>query len=171
MCKLRQCLATARRWQLAALAAVVLLGGAICVDYWRAGTLVLEWRTEPKIPRPRIQVEIFSDGPTTEHLGVSVFRRLYSAVRELTGLEPEWISAHHDLKKVQSLRRVASEWIEPGETRGFRLKPGRYLVSREIWWRGRDGVPPGHSGFQYRTIEIKAGERIEIDDLLHGWDR
>jgi hypothetical protein len=114
-------------------------------------------------------VEIFSDDRATGHREMSVFRQFYSGIWErFTEPEPQAISAHLDMKKVQALRRVASEWIEPGETREFRLKPGRYLLSREIWW-GRDGTSHGHSGFQYRTIEVKPGERIEIDDLRNGW--
>lgn len=161
MCKLRRSLARSWRWYLLGFG---LLFFVVFLDLWReearAGVLVLESRTDPEKPQPRIQVELFSDDPATEYHEASVLRRLYSGTRELF-VKPEgrFISAHHYLEKVRALRLIETHWIEPGERWEIRLQPGKYVLARELFW-GREGFY-AHSGMQYYSIEIKPNERAE----------
>lgn len=69
------------------------------------------------------------------------------------------ISTHHNTHRVLPLKLIASRWSEPGTRWEVKLKPGKYLLAREIWW-GRE-VHFAHSEFGYHVFEVKAGERIE----------
>jgi hypothetical protein len=47
-----------------------------------------------------------------------------------------------------------------------KLKPGKYLLARELQW-GPD-VSFAHSGYGYHVFEIKAGERTEnVLNVMH----